>query len=270
MSCGSGRTASSSPAWLPLPSPWHGRQRITVGIGLLPVPLRNVALTAMEIANLERMMPGRLIAGIGHGVQSWMGQAGAGAGAGARVDSPMTLLREHAEALYRLVRGEEVSTAGRNVQLEAVRLDWPSTIPTPIYLGGGGPRSLALAGELGDGVMLGTAMTVNEVRQAFSTANEAAPRVGAGAPSQGVVTIIAATGEGADQRVAEEIGRWGKPSHPDRGASGDADAIAEAIRGLALAGATSVVVQPTEDEPDLEGFIHFLGAEVAPLLEVGV
>ena len=56
--------------------------RLTVGIGLLPVPLRNVALTAMEIATLARLFPGRLTAGVGHGVLDWMGQVGA------RVESP--------------------------------------------------------------------------------------------------------------------------------------------------------------------------------------
>ncbi len=61
--------------------------RITVAIGLLPVPLRNVALTAMEISALARLFPGRITAGVGHGVQDWMGQVGARAG------SPMTLLR---------------------------------------------------------------------------------------------------------------------------------------------------------------------------------
>ncbi len=31
--------------------------RMTIGLGLMPAPLRNVALTAMEIATLERMFP---------------------------------------------------------------------------------------------------------------------------------------------------------------------------------------------------------------------
>jgi alkanesulfonate monooxygenase SsuD/methylene tetrahydromethanopterin reductase-like flavin-dependent oxidoreductase (luciferase family) len=66
--------------------------RLTVGIGLLPVPPRNVAPTAMEIATLARLFPGRLTAGIGHGVLDWMGQVGA------RVESPLTLLREYAAA----------------------------------------------------------------------------------------------------------------------------------------------------------------------------
>ena len=51
-------------------------QRISVGIGVLPVPLRNVALTAMELATLDRLHPGRLVPGIGHGIQGWMAQAG--------------------------------------------------------------------------------------------------------------------------------------------------------------------------------------------------
>jgi alkanesulfonate monooxygenase SsuD/methylene tetrahydromethanopterin reductase-like flavin-dependent oxidoreductase (luciferase family) len=58
--------------------------RVRVGIGLLPVPLRNVALTAMEAATLHRLFPDRLMLGVGHGVQSWMAQVGA------RVESPVT------------------------------------------------------------------------------------------------------------------------------------------------------------------------------------
>src|SRR6266567_2240716 len=59
---------------------WTGRLR--VGVGLLPVPLRNVALAAMELATLDRLFPQRLSIGVGHGVQEWMAQAGA------RVESP--------------------------------------------------------------------------------------------------------------------------------------------------------------------------------------
>src|SRR3712207_9535072 len=64
-------------------------ERITVAITLMPVPLRNPALCAIEVATLSGMFPGRLIAGLGHGVQEWMGQAGA------RGESPLTLLVGH-------------------------------------------------------------------------------------------------------------------------------------------------------------------------------
>ena len=51
-------------------------ERLTIGLGLIPVPLRNVAVLAMELATLQRMFPGRLRVGVGHGVQDWMGQVG--------------------------------------------------------------------------------------------------------------------------------------------------------------------------------------------------
>lgn len=50
---------------------------IGVGVGLLPVPLRNPAIMAMEIATLTRMHPGRFAATLGHGVAEWMQQIGA-------------------------------------------------------------------------------------------------------------------------------------------------------------------------------------------------
>src|ERR1700710_1535754 len=51
-------------------------ERIRVGVGLMPVPLRNVALAAMEIATVDRLFPGRFVAGLGHGIQEWMAQSG--------------------------------------------------------------------------------------------------------------------------------------------------------------------------------------------------
>lgn len=123
-------------------------ERIRVGLGLMPVPLRNVALTAMEIASIERMFPGRLLPGIGHGVLDWMAQAGV------RAASPLTLLREQAVALRALLAGDEVSAEGRYVRLDRVQLRWPPDVPPQLLIGGTRPKTLALAGELGDGVIL--------------------------------------------------------------------------------------------------------------------
>ena len=81
--------------------------RLHVGVGVFPVPLRNVALAAMETAAVQRMFPGRPGGVVGHGVQDWMGQVGA------RAASPVTLLSEYLAALRALLRGEPVTTAGR-------------------------------------------------------------------------------------------------------------------------------------------------------------
>ena len=233
--------------------------RIRVGIGLLPAPLRSTAVTAMEIATVSRMFPGRFVPAVGHGVQAWMGQAGV------RAKSPLTLLREHTEALRRLLAGEEVSTAGRYVTLDQVRLEWPAP-GTPLVLGGVGPRSLALAGELGDGVILANALTPDDVRAAAETAGAAAQA--AGRPAPGVyATLIAATGPGAQERLDAELPMWGAEPGRGIGAAGDARAIADGVLRLAAAGASAVAVQATADEPDITGFVKMLGREVRPMLD---
>jgi alkanesulfonate monooxygenase SsuD/methylene tetrahydromethanopterin reductase-like flavin-dependent oxidoreductase (luciferase family) len=230
--------------------------RITVGISLMPVPLRNPALCAMELANLAGMFPGRLIGGLGHGIQEWMGQAGA------RVASPLTLLEEYVTAVRRLLAGERVRAEGRYVQLHDVALDWPPSPPPPLMLGGRGPRSVAQAARLGDGNLLGAALTDDEIRETCELITQHRPQ-----PDHPIqVPLIAATGPGAEKRVNAEVPRWSKPAGLGIGAAGDAEAIAEVIRRLAGFGVTSVTIQPTEDEPDLEGFIGFLGREVRPLV----
>jgi alkanesulfonate monooxygenase SsuD/methylene tetrahydromethanopterin reductase-like flavin-dependent oxidoreductase (luciferase family) len=144
-------TAAAALAW---------SSRIRVGIGLLPVPLRNPAVAAMEIATLERMFPGRVTVALGHGVQEWMAQVGAA------VRSPMTLLREHTTAVRDLLRGETVDVSGRYVRLDRVALDWPPAQPPTLLIGATGPRTVALAGELTDGVLLTAEADAAAVRAA--------------------------------------------------------------------------------------------------------
>jgi alkanesulfonate monooxygenase SsuD/methylene tetrahydromethanopterin reductase-like flavin-dependent oxidoreductase (luciferase family) len=233
--------------------------RLEVGIGLLPVPLRNVALTAMEIATLDRMFPGRAHIAVGHGVQSWMGQAGA------RVSSPLTLLREHVTALRTLLRGEEVSTAGRYVTLDRVALDWPPTRPTPIHIGAGGPRSLRLSGEVADGTVLSAPTSPAQVGVLRQLVAEGRTPTGRTAPHRITVYVLAATGADAPDRLAAEIG-GASGSRDELWVAGDAETVAEGVRRFAAAGADAVVLQPTADEPDPEGFVRFVAEHVAPRL----
>jgi 5,10-methylenetetrahydromethanopterin reductase len=123
-------------------------QRITVGIGILPAVARNPAITAMEIATLCSLAPGRVLPGIGHGVQEWMAQMGA------RPSSPLTALEEVLTAVRRLLDGEEVTMDGRAVHLDRVRLDQPPADPPPLLAGVRAPKSLALSGRVAGGVVL--------------------------------------------------------------------------------------------------------------------
>jgi alkanesulfonate monooxygenase SsuD/methylene tetrahydromethanopterin reductase-like flavin-dependent oxidoreductase (luciferase family) len=240
-------TAAAALAWT---------ERLRIGVGLLPVPLRNVAITAMEVATLDRLFPGRLTVGIGHGVQDWMGQVGA------RVSSPMTLLTEYLDALRALLRGERVTRDGRYVRLDGVALDWPPPTAPPIYLGVVRARTLQLAAEAGDGTILTGGTTPERVREVRLVLDEAADAAGRAGRQPIVVYLQAATGPTAAARMEAQRVRWGYGPDADVLAMGDAEAVAAAVRRWADAGADTVVLQPTPDDPDPEGFVRFVATEV--------
>ncbi|MFF9109302.1 MULTISPECIES: LLM class flavin-dependent oxidoreductase [unclassified Streptomyces] len=245
-------TAAAALAWT---------ERVRVGIGLLPVPLRNVAVTAMEAATLERMFPGRAILTVGHGVQDWMGQVGA------RAESPMTLLREYLLALRALLRGERLSTEGRYVRLDDVALDWPPASPMPVLAGVTGPRSLRLSGEAADGTLLTIVNSADGVRRAREIVDEGREAAGRlGDPHRVVVYLLTVTGPDAEARLRAELAAEGLTDVPGVGVAGDAETVAKAVREFHAAGADTVVLQPTGDEPDPEGFVRFAAREVRPLL----
>jgi alkanesulfonate monooxygenase SsuD/methylene tetrahydromethanopterin reductase-like flavin-dependent oxidoreductase (luciferase family) len=208
--------------------------RLTVGIGLLPVPLRNVALTAMELATMSRLFPGRLMAGVGHGVLDWMSQVGA------RAESPLTLLREYTAALYSLLHGETVTTRGRYVSLDDVTLDWPPAVPPPLLVGGVKPRTVALAGELADGVIISSGPSPDEIRVSAGRLRASRPD---GAAAGEVVVFLNLPADSPAQDVAAVAGAY------------------------AAAGATHVAVNAAGEDVDLERFVRFLAGEVSPLLK---
>ncbi|MEC4019946.1 LLM class flavin-dependent oxidoreductase [Streptomyces sp. H27-D2] len=235
-------------------------ERLRVGVGLLPVPLRNVALSSMEAATLHRLFPQRVILGVGHGVQGWMAQAGA------RVDSPLTLLREHLTAMRALLRGERVTTAGRYVKLDDVALDWPPTTAPAVFAGASGPRSLRLTGEAADGTILDAAIAPDGVRRARRLIDEGREAGGRTGRHEVIVYLHTATGPHGAARLRAELERGGVASVPDLGVAGNADTVAKAVQRLTDAGADTVVLQPTADEPDPEGFVRFVAEEVRPLV----
>lgn len=192
--------------------------RVRVAVGLLPVPLRNPALAAMEIATLARVFPGRFSVALGHGVQEWMAQVGAA------VESPMTLLREHVTAVRSLLAGETVDSAGRYVRLDRVALDWPPPEPPRLMVGGRGERTIRLAGQTSDGVILDSVVDPDVVRRARDL-------VGAGALVYAYTQVDPRTG-------LDHVPAW--------------------IEELGAAGADGAILQAPEDAPDTRPLIEAL------------
>lgn len=233
-------------------------ERLRIGLGIAPIPLRNVAVTAMEIATIERTFPGRFYPGLGHGVLPWMKQAGVHAA------SPLTLMREYIPVLRSLLAGEEVTVAGRYVTLDRVRLEWPLEAAPPVYAAGVGPKTLALAGEVADGTVLVSGLSVAEVGERARLIADGRTAAGRDGDAVVVAYVDTAFGDGARERVAAALGEAG--TDDNRGVWGEPDDVAAAVRRFAEAGADAVILSPVDGEPDLHAFLRATG-EVARLID---
>lgn len=230
-------------------------RRLRVGIGIMPAPLRSPALLAMELATLTRTYPGRLVAGIGHGVPEWMAMAGVSA------RSPLALLEETIVSVRALLRGERVDLRGREVHLDGVQLIHPPAEPPPVVAGVVRPRSLELSVRVADGTLIAEGHGPRDVAHVRALARE---RGKAGHD----VTVFAFCGVGDDTEkvahrlgpVTEAQGAWlGRPAASVFTASGGAAQAAVGVRQLASAGADTVVLRVIGPEP-LRQLAGVLGA----------
>jgi 5,10-methylenetetrahydromethanopterin reductase len=221
-------------------------ERIRVGIGIAPAPLRSPALLAMELATLARVFPGRLVAGIGHGVQEWMAQVGVAP------RSPLALLEETISSVRGLLRGERVELAGREVRLDGVQLVHPPAAVPPVVAGVVRPRSLELSGRVADGTV------ITEGHGPGDLENARALTAKGGAAPDHTLTVFAFASVGDDpDEVARALhphieghGTWlGRPTEEVFAVSGPAAQAAERIGGLAAAGADTVVLRIAGAEP---------------------
>jgi len=130
--------------------------RIRIGTGVAVAGTRPATVLAAEMATINRLAPGRTFCGVGSGNTAMriMGH------------KPVTIaeLDEYLRVLRPLLRGEEVSFAYRGKQARTKHLmpdagfvDFEHDIP--LHVSGFGPRSIALAGKHGDGLVLGGALT---------------------------------------------------------------------------------------------------------------
>ncbi|WP_060907749.1 LLM class flavin-dependent oxidoreductase [Streptomyces scabiei] len=220
-------------------------QRLRVGIGIAPAPLRSPALLAMELATLARVFPGRLVAGIGHGVREWMAQAGVAP------RSPLALLEETITSVRALLRGEQVDLAGREVRLDGVKLVHPPAEVPPVVAGVVRARSLELSGRVADGTLIAEGHGPRDLARIRELTAK-------GATGDHTLTVFAFACVGDDpDAVARTLhphteghGAWlGRPQDEVFTVSGEAAGAAAGIRALAEAGADTVVLRLVGEDP---------------------
>jgi len=121
--------------------------RMQLGIAVTNPYTRNVALTAAAAASIDELADGRLSLGFGAG--------GGLAHYGIERSRPAVAVREAVEVVRLLLSGQTVTYEGRHVRMREARLDFAALRQIPIYVAARGPRLLELAGEVGDGAIIG-------------------------------------------------------------------------------------------------------------------
>jgi alkanesulfonate monooxygenase SsuD/methylene tetrahydromethanopterin reductase-like flavin-dependent oxidoreductase (luciferase family) len=210
-----------------------------------PVPLRNPALLAMELATLARVFPGRLVAGVGHGIPEWMRKVGA------ETNRKLALLEENITALYGLLGGDTVTMHGSQVTIDGVRLVHPPAVVPPIVTGVVGPRSLELSGRIADGTIIPEGKGPDGVAAAREHIGRG--RSGATAPREHEVIVFAflhveddpERAAAATRATLDGHAEWlGVPPEELFTLIGPADTIAGKVAALHAAGAGTVVLRP--------------------------
>lgn len=126
--------------------------RIKVGSGVINNWTRNAALTAATFLTLDDLAPNRIILGIG----AWWDPLAKNVGINRT--KPLLAMREHVTVVRDLLAMKNVTFHGEFVHVTGIELDIvhgrrePRNVP--IYIGATGPKMIALAGEIADGVLL--------------------------------------------------------------------------------------------------------------------
>jgi 5,10-methylenetetrahydromethanopterin reductase len=147
---------------------------LRVGIGVLNPYTRHPVLTAMELGALEEVSGGRAVLGLGAGVRGWIEHQ-----LKIPYARPSVAMRESVEIIKRLFRREKLSYNGRIFQTSNVRFNFqPPRTEVPIHLGVMGPKNLALAGEIADGVLFSVMTSPAYIRYALEQVRRGAERGG--------------------------------------------------------------------------------------------
>jgi 5,10-methylenetetrahydromethanopterin reductase len=268
-------------------------ERITVGVGVMPVVFRNPVATAMEIATLAQLHPGRFIAGLGHGVPGWMEQIGA------LPAKPMRALEETTTSIQRLLGGERFSIEGDHVSLRDVCLEHPPKVRPPLMLGVRRPLGLKVSGRSADGTILSEPASPPYIHWARQRIEEG--RATAGRTGRHRLTVFVKGRVDSDRTlarafladlvtkdsVAAQLAPLGRdaefhelrllgdpttiaPRLPDDlidllAAAGTPAQVVASLQGVADTGVDSIAFVPIGPNPDEQ--LHLFATKVAPAVQ---
>jgi 5,10-methylenetetrahydromethanopterin reductase len=152
--------------------------RLDVGTAVTNPLTRHPAITAAAAATVDEISGGRMILGIGAGDRPLLALG--------MKPASVDTLRASIEAIRALWSGEHVNVDDAAFTLRDAHLRFPARADIPIYISASGPRTLELAGEIADGVILLVGLFPEALAWAVDHVDRGASKAGRDGPHMAV------------------------------------------------------------------------------------
>ena len=147
-------------------------KKIVFGPGVTNPFLINPIMTCQSLASLDEMAPGRVTLGMGAGDKTTL------ASTGIEVTKQLSAVVDAITIFKKMLEGKSVTYEGNVFKVEGTKFNFKPRGQIPVYIGAQGPKMLAVAGEIGDGVLINAShpkdidYAVSQIKKGVNTAGK--------------------------------------------------------------------------------------------------
>ncbi|MFA5366039.1 MAG: 5,10-methylenetetrahydromethanopterin reductase [Candidatus Bathyarchaeia archaeon] len=123
-------------------------KKIIFGPGVTNPYMVNPVMTAQSMASLDEMAPGRVVLGMGAGDITTL------ATTGVEAKKQLSAVVDAIAIFKKMLTGKSVKYEGNVFSVNGTKFNFKPRGQIPVYIGAQGPKMLASAGEIGDGVLI--------------------------------------------------------------------------------------------------------------------
>jgi 5,10-methylenetetrahydromethanopterin reductase len=123
-------------------------KKIMFGPGVTNPFLVNPIMTCQSLASLDELAPGRVALGMGAGDKTTL------ASTGIEAKKQLSAVVDAITIFKKMLEGKSVTYEGNVFKVEGTKFNFKPRGQIPVYIGAQGPKMLAVAGKIGDGVLI--------------------------------------------------------------------------------------------------------------------
>jgi len=123
-------------------------KEIIFGPGVTNPFLVNPIMTTQSLASLDELAPGRVVLGMGAGDKTTL------ASTGIEAKKQLSAVVDSIAIFKAMLEGKSVDYEGNVFKVTGTKFNFKPRGQIPIYIGAQGPKMLATAGKIGDGVLI--------------------------------------------------------------------------------------------------------------------